>query len=42
MQFLALIEALAAAINPNNINDVVNLVEKLVTLGEAIKDQASK
>jgi len=34
VQFLALLEALAGVINPSNISDVVNLVEKLIALGE--------
>lgn len=34
MQFLALIQAIAGIVNPGNITDVINLVEKLIVLGE--------
>ena len=41
MQFLALIEAIAGAVNPSNVSDMIALVEKIIALGESIKDHAS-
>lgn len=37
MQFLALIEAVAGMVSGGNVAEAVNLVEKLVALGEQIK-----
>lgn len=34
MQFLKFIEAIAGIITPSNITDVINLVEKLIVIGE--------
>lgn len=41
MQFLALIEALSKTLTADNIETVVSLVEKLVALGESIKQSAT-
>jgi hypothetical protein len=37
MQFLLIVEAIAASINSNNVSEMVQLVENLIALGEQIE-----
>jgi hypothetical protein len=36
MTFLAIVEAVAAALNENNVNEVIQVIEKLIALEQSI------
>jgi len=42
MQFLMLIESLSKVITVDNVESVIALVEKLITLAESVKDANSQ
>jgi hypothetical protein len=42
MQFLALVEAIAAGLTPANVASYIDLVEKLIAVAQSIESAASK